>query len=162
MLKRLAAILLAFALTACAQLSARYELEDLAKAQVLVADGVVIVTQEPLVVRRPKGVTSGEDTVAWDIGTTGLQFATKDAVTIDARVKPTARELTAELRKQLEARPLRDTSQIALTKCTTNEARTSTTCTLPRALRAGSYAYTLRLVKDGSPLELDPTIYMSD
>jgi len=157
---RLIAVLLALALAGCAQLSARHELRDLARTQVLVVDGAVVVTQEPLIVRRAAADGRTADTVTWDLGTSGVLFATRNGVTIDAFVKPLAKDLTPELRRQLAERPLRDTSQVGQIRCATNEARTVATCTLPRALKRGFYAYTIRLQRGNETLELDPTVML--
>jgi len=160
MMMRIAGLLIALSLAGCAQLAARYELQDLAQTQVLVADGFIVVAQEPLIVRRPRGDNKTEDVVTWNIGTSGARFAVKDGISIDALVKPLSRELTAEQRKRLAASQMRDTSQVGQTKCTTSEKRSEVTCTLPRNLRSGYYAYTIRLEQDGRSIELDPTVML--
>ncbi len=157
---RIVAALLALALAGCAQLAARHELRDLARTQVLVVDGAVVVAQEPLIVRRAAGDGKTADTVTWDLGTRGVLFAARNAITIDAFVKPLTRDLTPERRRQLAQQPLRDTSQVGQIRCTTNEARTVASCTLPRALKPGFYAYTIRLQRGNETLELDPNVML--
>ncbi len=160
MLSKIAALGLALMLTGCAQLAARYELRDLTRAQVLVAEGAIVVTQEPLVVKRNPADGKKEDVVTWDLGTSAVQFAATNGVTIDAFVKPlVTRGANADQRRQAAA-PVRDTSQAGLTRCSVNEARTVASCTLPRGLRSGFYAYTIRLVQGTTTLELDPTIML--
>ncbi|MDZ7653117.1 MAG: hypothetical protein U5L03_11470 [Burkholderiaceae bacterium] len=160
MLVRIAAVVVALTLSGCAQLAARYELQDLTKAQVLVDAGAVVVTQEPLVVSRNPSDGKTSDTVSWDVGTSGALFAAQDGVTIDAYVKPLVKDLNAEVRRQLAARPMRETSQVGQIKCTVNPERTAATCTLPRSLKSGFYAYTLRLMQGTTRLELDPTVML--
>jgi len=158
MMIRLVAGSVALALAGCAQLSARHELRDVAQAQVGVVDGAIIVTQEPIVVRRVAGDGKAADTVTWNLAARGVLFAARDPVTIDAFVKPLTRDLTPQLRRELAERPMRDTSQVGQIKCATNEARTTASCTLPRELRRGFYAYTIRLQQGDKTLELDPTV----
>jgi len=160
MRSRIAALGLALMLSGCAQLAARYELMDLTRAQVLVAEGAVLVTQEPLVVKRSATDGKKEDVVTWDLGTSGVQFAAGNGVTIDAFVKPLlTRGANVEQRRQAAA-PVRDTSQVGLARCAVNEGRTVATCSLPRGLRSGFYAYTIRLMQGTTTLELDPTIML--
>lgn len=154
MRSRIAALGIALMLTGCAQLAARYELQDLTRAQVLVADGAVVVTQEPLVVKRNAADGKKDDVVTWDLGTSGVQFAAGNGITIDAFVKPLV------TRGRQSGAPVRDTSQVGLARCAVNESRTVATCTIPRTLKSGFYAYTIRLVQGSATLELDPTVML--
>lgn len=155
MLSRIAALGLALMLTGCAQLAARYELQDLTRAQVLVAEGFVVVSQEPMIVKRNRGDGKAADVVTWDIGTSGVQFDGV-GITIDGLVKP------ADPRRQTAAKPSVDTSQTARLErpCTVSADRTQVTCTLPRTLASGYYAYTIRVTQGGQPRVLDPTVML--
>jgi hypothetical protein len=158
MKKRIALLLLAAGLTGCAQI-ARYEIQDLAQTHVFLVDGVIIVGQEPLVVSR-KGETRATDLVTLKLGTSGAQFAAK-AATVDAFVKPLPGDATAEQRKRLASGPLREPIPGGPITCTaSNEKRTEATCPLPRTLKRGFYAYTVRIEQGGRTFELDPTIML--
>lgn len=157
MLSRIAALGLALMLTGCAQLAARYELQDLARAQVLVAEGFVVVSQEPLIVKRNRGDGKAADVVTWDVGSSGVQFDGV-GITIDGLVKP----LNVDPRRQTAAKPSVDTSQTARLErpCTVSADRTQVTCTLPRTLASGYYAYTIRVSQGGQTRVLDPTVML--
>jgi hypothetical protein len=150
---RLAVVMIAAALAGCAQLAAQYTLSDLSRTQVLVADGYIVLGQEPLIVRRTRDGRS-EDTVTWTIGTRGVLFAERDAITVDAFVKPLQRDA------QQRSAPARDVGQVGQVKCETARDRTEVSCRLPRTLKSGFYAYTVRVTQGGRALELDPTIML--
>jgi hypothetical protein len=121
---------------------------------------VIIVGQEPLLVRRPKGDTKGTDLVTLKLGTSGALFADK-AATVDAFVKPLPGDATAEQRRRLASGTLREPIPGGPITCTaSNEKRTEATCPLPRTLRRGFYAYTVRIEQGGRTFELDPTIML--
>lgn len=143
----------AAALAGCAQLAAQYTLSDLSRTQVLVADGYVVVGQEPLIVRRARD-GKAEDTVTWSIGTGGVQFA-DPGITVDAFVKPLKPQ--AQQRQTAPAPRAVEPGQV---KCETSRNRTEVTCRLPRSLPSGFYAYTVRVTQGGRTIELDPTIML--
>jgi hypothetical protein len=78
-----------------------------------------------------------------------VRFA-PNGITVDAFVKPPP--------GQERRAVVRDTSQVSLFKCQPNEDRTEFSCFVPKEVRPGFYAYTIRLLDDGKPLELDPTV----
>jgi len=140
----IALVLGTLALTGCAH---RISIIDPARPQVFVADGYIVVNQEPVIVKRPGTITW---TVPWG---SNLVFADK-GITVDAFVKP---PLPRDGRPQ--QRPVtRDTSRVSQFKCEPNKERTEFSCFVSNDVPPGFYAYTIRLLADGKPLELDPTV----
>jgi hypothetical protein len=144
----IAAALGMLALTGCAH---RISIIDPARPQVFVENGRIVVNQEPVIVKRPGTITW---TVPWG---SNLRFADK-GITVDAFVKqlpPPPQE-----GKQSQQRPVvRDTKQVGLFECRpANKEVTEFACTVPQGVDPGYYAYTIRLLADGTQLILDPTI----
>jgi hypothetical protein len=140
----IAAALGMLALAGCAH---RISIIDPARPQVFVADGYIVVNQEPVVVKRPATVTW---TVPWG---SNLRFADK-GITVDAFVKP----LPPRDGRTQQRPATRDTSRVSQFKCEPNKERTEFSCFVSNDVAPGFYAYTIRLLADGKPLELDPTI----
>ena len=125
----------------------RFSIIDPARPQVFVVEGRIVVNQEPVIVKRPGTITW---TVPWG---SNVRFA-DHGITVDAFVKPLP---TRDGRPQPRPVP-RDTSRAPLLKCEPNKERTEFSCNVPLEVQPGFYAYTIRVLADGKPLELDPTI----
>lgn len=125
----------------------RFSIIDPARPQVFVVEGRIVVNQEPVIVKRPGTITW---TVPWG---SNVRFA-DNGITVDAFVKPLP---TRDGRPQ--PRPVtRDTSRVSLFKCQPDKERTEFSCNVPQDVPPGFYAYTIRVLADGKPVELDPTI----
>ena len=146
------AVLGALVLAGCAQREHHRMRIDPARPQVLVAPGgYIVVNQEPVILRR----SEGKDTITWQLPSgSNIRFA-PNGITVDAFVKPLSKDMKSQ---QRTGAAVRDTSQVAGFKCSPNEARTEFSCMVARDVRSGFYAYTIRLLDDGKPLELDPTV----
>jgi hypothetical protein len=140
----IAAALGTLALTGCAH---RISIIDPARPQVFVSDGYIVVNQEPVVVRRPVGKSA---TVTWTVPWGSKVRFAPNGITVDAFVKPPP--------GQDRRAVVRDASRVSLFKCQPNEDRTEFSCFVSNEVPPGFYAYTIRLLADGKPLELDPTI----
>jgi len=125
----------------------RFSIIDPARPTVFVSEGRIVVNQEPVIVKRPGIITW---TVPWG---SNVRFA-DNGITVDAFVKPLP---TRDGRPQ--PRPVtRDTSRASLFKCEPNKERTEFACNVPLEVQPGFYAYTIRVLADGKPVELDPTV----
>jgi hypothetical protein len=153
---RIALTLAALALAGCAHLGPFGGVGDASRAEVFVVDGFVVLNQEPVIVRRSKG----EDAATWQLPVGSTARFDGTGITVDAFVKPLPRTADPARARSTSTAPTRDTSQVGLIRCRSNEARTEATCTVPKEVRAGFYAYTVRLTQDGKPLELDPTLML--
>ena len=123
----------------------RFSIIDPARPQVFVSEGRIVVNQEPVIVKRPGTITW---TVPWG---SNVRFA-DNGITVDAFVKPLPT-------RDGRPRPVtRDTSRASPIKCVANKERTEVSCNVPLEVQPGFYAYTVRVVADGIPLELDPMV----
>ena len=140
-MKRGTLIAAALGLLALAGCAHRISIIDPARPQVFVADGRVVVNQEPVIVKRPGTITW---TVPWG---SNLRFA-DNGITVDAFVKQSPPRES----KEPQRRPIvRETRQVSLFKCgPANKELTEFACTVPQEVPPGYYAYTIRLLADGA------------
>lgn len=160
MKKLIALALVAVAASGCSLLDKSHTariIEQPTRATVVVTpDRFIVVDREPIVLRKSQGTT-----VSWKLaGIPGAQFAER-GITIDARIKPGLKDLQSMQAAQ-RAAPMRDTRGVESVRCTTTPDRREVSCSFPRDLPNGTYAYTIRLVVDGKPVELDPTVMMEE
>ena len=125
----------------------RFSMIDPARPQVFVVDGRIVVNQEPVIVKRPGTVTW---TVPWG---SNVRFAGDKGIYVDAFVKPLP---TPEGRPQ--PRPAPDPRRASLIKCVASKDNTEVSCNFTQEVAPGFYAYTIRVLADGKPVELDPTV----
>ena len=122
----------------------------------ITADNHLVVDQDPIIVPR-----TGERRVTWQLPRDSkARFNKESGLTIDTldklllpdgtASKDTSRvtSINADLRK-------RASSRVSLFPCKP-ESDYEYACTIPTDLPRGLYAYTIRVMIDGKPFELDP------
>lgn len=155
---RILAATLAIGITGCANLSTASAQSD--AAVVTIADGYVVVSQDPVFARATKGADAAGATVRWKIGTPGATF-TKDGIVVDARVKTLPKPM-AEADARRPSAKLNDVESAKRVKCEPSKDRTVFTCQFPKGIASGLYAYTIRVSYKGMVYEHDPIIVSGD
>jgi hypothetical protein len=147
-MKRVILIVAALGSLVFAGCAHRFSIIDPARPQVFVVQGRIVVNQEPVIVKRPGTITW---TVPWG---SDIRFAGDKGITVDAFVKPLP---TPDGRPQ--PRPATpDTRRASLIKCVANKDNTEVSCNFTQEVQPGFYAYTVRVLADGKPVELDPSV----
>ncbi|MCX7902450.1 MAG: hypothetical protein N2483_09260 [Burkholderiaceae bacterium] len=150
MKKLLASLSLLGLLAACAPMRTTKAPDPTAPQIVAVAPGYLVVDQEPIVVLRDR-FPNREATVTWRLPAGGNLRFEANGIVIDGLVKTLPREGSRKL-----DRP--DTSQNQLFRCRTSEDRLQAACTIPAAVKAGVYAYTINAREGNRPIVVDPTL----
>jgi hypothetical protein len=159
MKKIIAIAVVAFALAGCETLKTGTERAAIGPMTigepkiVLSQTGLLVVDQEPLLLR-------GRNSVTWTLPADNAKYQ-DFAVTIDAATKRIVRE-----GKVVTFRPLDGPKINQSLKCGQVDGN-KVTCELPtdlvkKLVRDTAYSYTVRFRRNGVPFELDPTVWPSE
>lgn len=128
---------------------------DPASAPVAVIGDYPVLGREPLLVVRKPGQPG---TATWTVQS-GAEFE-GSGIRVDARIKDLLPAVPGQPRR-LSTDPIRDTSQVKLIACATDEkTRRTVICTIPAQVRPGLYSYTVLVRSGGTSLILDPTFML--
>jgi hypothetical protein len=150
--------LAAIALAGCTQLHVYRIVNAPTEALVIVTPNrYIVVDREPIVVRLARENRDGSTPVVFRLaGLPNVKFD-KGGITPGVRVKALTLPATATAAQSAPGRVAPTATQNPISCGPSNNDATEFTCRLPNTLEPGQYSYTVKLLIDGKPAELDPT-----